>query len=681
MKADHLAYARAVSVSLLGLALQLVLGLALLIYGVLGKDHAAVSGAYIVLLLAVPWLALAIVFDQHRRERLEHMEAQTLAATQARQTSVFEGAGDELRVAARRLAWMHRFLMPAVSLLVAGSLLAVGIVRVMSGHALVEPDQFVAPTSRGWALAIGVAMGVIGFVFARFVSGMAKQPIWQNLRGGAGASVGAALIGLALIVGQLVQLAGIDAVLRHLQQVVPALAVVLGVEILLALVLNIYRPRKVGEVPRPAFDSRILSFIASPDRIAQSVGGAINYQFGVDVTGTWAYQLVARVALGLVLVGAAVVWLMTTLEVIEPNQRALRLRNGALVSEVGPGLYPKLPWPVEVFPTEETTVSRRVDLMTLAPTLAGPILWTNDHQTEEVYAIVQPTAKLPANDGRVGTSGVSQAEQDATRDIALVAVEIPLEYVISDLTKWDRFAAPEARENLLKAVARREAFAYLATLNEDELLGAGAVKAGVELRRLVQARFDQMESGAKVLSMNIEGVHPEREASKGFEQVVSDEQRGQGALEQGRTIAIRTLTESAGSVDLARRITQEIAGLSAMRARGAAEAELVAQESRIEDLIMQAGGAAGVLIERARAQRWQLHMAARGRTEAYGGQLAAYAAAPALYRANLYFQMLRDVWRDARVYITPAEPWVTLDLKDVDTGANVLSAPSAEQPR
>jgi membrane protease subunit HflK len=679
MKADHLGYARAVSVSLMGLALQLVLGLVLLIYALVGKDHAALSGSFLVLLLALPWLALAIVFDQHRRERLEHMEAQSLAAAQAREASVFETNAEDLRVAARRLAWMHKFLMPGFSLLLAGSMIAVGMVRTSSGHALVGPDQFVAPVSRGWALAIGVILAVIGFVFARFVSGMAKQAIWQNLRGGAGASVAIALVGLAMIAGQLAQMAGIDAIQRHLQQVLPAVGVLLGVEVIFNLLLNLYRPRKSGEVPRPAFDSKILSFVASPDRIAESVGGAINYQFGVEVTGTWAYQLVARVALALVLLGAGVVWLLTTLEVVEPNERALRLRNGALQGEVGPGLYAKLPWPFEQFPSERTTVARRVDLMTPPPVTTGAILWTNDHQVEEIYALVQPTRKTPtASVGATATPAAADAE--INRDIALVAVEVPLVYTISDLVKWDAFAAPGARENLLRSIARREVYTYFAGFTEDDLLGAGAAKASTGLRQRLQQRFDEANAGVRVMSANLESAHPERESAKFFEQVVSGEQKGVGATEQAKTAAIRKLTEAVGSVELARRITAEIDGLSKARDRGAGEAELAAAEGRIEDLIMQAGGSAGVLIERARAERWQRHMAARGRVEAYDGQLAAYAANPKLYRADLYFQTLRDLWREARVVITPVDPWITLDLKDVSTGANILSAPSADAP-
>ena len=49
MRADYLSYKRATHRSLIGLAIQLALGLALLLYGILGRDHAAKSASIYVL--------------------------------------------------------------------------------------------------------------------------------------------------------------------------------------------------------------------------------------------------------------------------------------------------------------------------------------------------------------------------------------------------------------------------------------------------------------------------------------------------------------------------------------------------------------------------------------------------------------------------------------------------------
>jgi len=672
MKADYLSYSRASSVSLLGLLLQLITGLVLFIYAVIVGDHAALSGAILILGGSVVWLCLAVVFDQHRRERVEAVEAESLAGTVSRQASVFETNADDLRLAAKRLSWMHRILIPTVGIILAISMMGLGAWRLQSGLQLVDPDRFQEPTERGWALALGLGLALIGFIFGRFTSGMAKQKVWANLRAGASASVATALVGLALAAGHLVHLAGPNVVLRVLQVAIPGFMIFLGAETVLNFLLDLYRPRRAGEVPRPAFDSRVLSFIASPDRIAESLGGAINYQFGVDVTGSWAYRLLSRSVLGLVLIGAAVLWLLTGLEQIEPHERAIRVRMGANAGEVGPGMYLKLPYPLEVLDSEGATSVRRMDLMTGKSATDGPILWTNEHKVTEVYALVQPTPR--------GLAGAATAA--GAQDIALVAVEIPLVWRIKDLGKFEVMAAPAARENFLAATARREIMRHMAGFNEDELLGRGraAISDGLQVR--VQQRFDELNTGVEVVFCKVEGVHPEREAAKVFEKVVENEQKGQGAIESGQTERIKTLTEAVGSVALAGQITQELAKLRSMsEAKDAADA-IAEQTIKVESLLMQSGGKAGAAIEAARSERWTKHMLARGRADGYFGQLAAYRAAPALYRAGLYFEMLRDVMKDARVFITTDEIpdlRVNMDLKDTGVGTNVLSAPTPDQ--
>ncbi|MFN0010322.1 MAG: SPFH domain-containing protein [Phycisphaerales bacterium] len=680
MKADSLSFSRATGVSLLGLTLQVAIGTGAVVYGILARDTAGLHAGYLILSGGLVWLCLALVFDQHRRERLEAMETDALAAGGAGgigRTSVFDSAAEELHVAARRLAWMHRFLMPAASLVLATVQVTLGLSLLRASLKGIGPDVFVAPAQRGWAVSVGLGAAVVGFVFARFVSGMAKQPAWANLRGGAGAAACTALVGLLLGLAHFLQYVGSDWMLRHLAPAMDGLMILLGVETFLNFLLNLYRPRKQGEVPRPAFDSRFLSFIASPDRLAESVGGAISYQFGVDVTGSWAYRLLSRSVLLLGVVVALVLWGTTALEQVEPHEQAVQVRTGRMMGVAGPGLHAKWPWPFEVFESQATTSLRRDDLMTGTPVNAGPILWTNDHKTEEVYAIVQPTPlsaqAASGGGGGAGGGGASEAGVSAVRDIALVAVEVPLIWRINDLAKFDAFADPATRDGWVKAAARGEVVRYLASLNEDQVLGGGRTEASNEMRRLVQARLDTMGAGIEVVFAGLEGVHPDKEAAKYFEAVVENQQQGQGAIEQGRTRAIETLTEAVGSVDLARQIAAEIDKLDSMR--GQPQAQMDAQTLVVEDLVMKAGGKAGAAIERARADRWTRHMTERGRAEAYVGQSAAYQAQPEVYKAALYFQMLKDLMAGARVFITPPDPWIILDLKDVDTGGNVLANP------
>lgn len=210
MRPDHLAYKRATAISLWGLALQLASAAAILIYAIFARDHAATTVAATVAIASLVWIGLALVFHQHTLERLEAIENEALEA-EAGASSVFDQSADDLRVAARRLAWMHRILVPIISILVGVAYLALAFVRFLSAERVVDPDVFRAPVLTGWAIAVGLTVAVLAFVFARFVAGMAKQSAWSNLRAGAAASAGATVLGLGLAIAHFIAFLGSDA--------------------------------------------------------------------------------------------------------------------------------------------------------------------------------------------------------------------------------------------------------------------------------------------------------------------------------------------------------------------------------------------------------------------------------------------------------------------------------------
>lgn len=678
MKADHLTYTRAAIISLWGLAIQIAMGLALLIYSLSAKsggaDHATFYGAVFVLFGVPVWLTLAIVFDQHRRERLEALEAETLDAASSREASAFASSSEDLRVAARRLAFMHRFLVPAVSLLLGVGLVAIAYYGFTTGLGRVgfekTGDQFVKPKGREWAIAIGISLAVIGFVFARFVSGMAKQRVWANLRGGAAYVVGTSLIGVALVVAQFIDVAGSDLALRYLQLVIPAFAGLIGVEIFVSFLLNLYRPRKPGEVPRAAFDSPILSFVASPDRIAKTIGEAISYQFGVDVTGSWAYRVVARSVALLVLFGGVVLWALTVVSVVGAGERGLLIRNGAFVRVVGPGLHLKWPWPIEVIDRYNVGVnvgsdgSPGMNLANAPPgSKVGVILWTNEHNKDESYSIVKASASASST---IGTSATSSGD-DGTRDVALIKTEIPLIYMVKDVTAFEQFAAADTREELIKAIAQREIWPYLATLSEDDLLGPKRDEASTNLSKRVQAALDRAKTGVEIVFCGIEGVHPPRETAEAYEKVVNTSVIEERVTDEARAEEIQTLTNAAGGVQLARQIVGEINALTKLQDQKVGEQAIGEQERKIDDLLAKANGKAGQTLSTAKSDRWQRHMTERGRAEAYTGQIVAYRANPELFKASLYFTTLAEAVSGVRLYLVPDDiPDLrpVIDLKD-----------------
>jgi regulator of protease activity HflC (stomatin/prohibitin superfamily) len=563
-----------------------------------------------------------------------------------------------------------------VSLIYGAALIGVGIWRFYVGRAVLKPDAFHSSGTAGVVISLALGVAFVGFVFARYVAGMAKQPVWAHLRAGAGVAVGAALFGLLTVIVQFIDKWGPSEPAQWLHVVWPVVMVVLGVEVVLSFLFGMYSPRKAGEFPRPALDSKILSFVAAPDRIAASIGDALNYQFGFDVTGNWFYQLLTRSVASLILVGVLVVWLLSCVGIVEPNEQGLRIRMGKKIGEtLMPGPVVKLPWPFETIQTYKTTIVRRLDLGGKEPDMKGnkAILWTNDHGVAEEYFMVRPAAE---------DAGAVEPDADATtpKDVYLAVVELPLYYVIEDYAKFDALGTPEQVEETLRAIGQREAMSLLATMQIDDVLGTGRESIAARLKKRLSDEFAKLGgqgSGVSVVYVGVEGVHPPREAAPAFEDVVKASHMRAGQIQSAQKDADTKVIEVAGATRTAATIVKAIDELNALMDAKAAEDKVRAKQEEVEKLVIVAGGTAASKIQDARAARWTRHMTARAASDAFVGQIAGYRAAPDVYVTKVYFDTMKEALRDARLYIVTMDGATHIDtnLEDMTTGGSMFNAP------
>lgn len=685
---DYVAYQRAVGVSIFGLVVQLMLGGGLLVYSAITNDWAVRPVAYPILLGALVWLSLALVFHQHKLERLEALEAEAFQDSDASAASVFEGVAADQQVQQNRLRWMHKWLLPAVSVVLALSFVLTGVAvgggetpEITSVSTSIDSSEDTGlPGQTGFAMALGAVMAVVGFIFARFVAGMAKQPIWMLLNGGAAASVGASLFGLLIALAHFMPASLQTAwLLENMPTIVSIALYVLGAEVALNFLANLYRPRQTGQYLRPAFDSRVLAYVAAPDRLAESISGAINYQFGFNVSSTWFYKLLSRWLAALTVVAAGLVWAMTGIAVVEPDERGLLLRGGTLASEepLQPGVTLKRPWPfdrVVRFPaTAINTITvgsvKEIDTNT-------PLLWTDPDDPAERFYIVQPSSSAERED-----------ETDSgPRDLSLVTFEVNVQYLVRDLVSYYQLAqdgdedAREAnRQRLLRAVAEGAVTSFVSQYSVDEVLAGSSGGVGEELQRTLQTRFDTIDAGVDVVFAGLIGAHPAGIVSEEFEKLVSADPVREALIAIARAEATETMSAAVGRVDLARQIIAALHEIDDLREGGADASEIRSQELAVEALVLQAGGAAAEQIEEARAERWKTVMDERGRASRILGQRAAFNSAPRVYLSTLFLQSLRGASAGGRVMVVPPELDLVLDkietAQDFDFGA----APTEEQ--
>lgn len=680
MRVDHHAYRKATRVAVFGFLLQLAIALTLLIFGILSADTVFRFAAFYAFGGLLVWLSLIAVFYQHTQERLEALEQDELAANLAASGSVFESREGE-QVAARRLRLMHGWLMPVVSVLVAAylGLGAAGMLRHLGGldDPSIAGSDFLLTNEMGWALAVCLAFAAVCFIFSRFVAGMARFAAWQNLRGGAGYMVGNALVMVAAAVGIIFRFFDNPKVMLWVAYAIPGFMLLLVVEIAIHFVLNVYRPRIPGEVPRPAFDSRVLSLLAAPESIVRSLNEAVNYQFGFDITSSWGYQLMLRSFGWLLLFGALVIVFLNTMVVIEPQQQAIRLRGGRLIGAVhDSGVMWKLPWPFET--AEIIDVGRVRNLALTAQRIKEKEpdvqVWS-----EKIETVGEIDPFIVGGSWRAGGAVADTATGAALGDrYGLVDVEMSLLYRVktgglmdylnfaSD-TQTRRRSAP-MRDAALKALALRTITTHLSGVTLDDVVAGRRGQIIDSLRDQIQAAYDDMRTGVEVIAVNVPMLRPAGNVATYYDDYAIAKEQREETVAKARESVSSSLAFWIGDPERAPEIIAAIDRYNALREeRGADDQAVIDLRIDVERMLAETGGALAQDIARAEAERWIELLQTRADVYVQRGQLSAYHAAPRLYTQREIMRVLAEIDNRRKYVFVGVDPdriSVDVELKE-----------------
>jgi regulator of protease activity HflC (stomatin/prohibitin superfamily) len=701
MRIDQYAYQQATRIAGLGLVLQAVVTLALLLVGRLLGSTAFSSAVAFGVAGCVGWAVLVVLFHQHRLAALEAAEAEELGASRAASTVFDSERSSDGRVAARRLQLMQRVMLPVASLAIAGFLGWTGVATVAYVNSLSLPPgpdvpdvaRFSVGASTGWQLAVCVGLALAAFIFSRFVAGMARQPAWQNLRGGAGFMVATALVLTAIAGGLVATALGKAKVLEPIVLAVGCAQVAFAAEVVLNLVLGLYRPRRAGDNPRAAFDSRVLGLVAAPDSIVRSINEAVNYQFGFDITSSWGYQLLLRSTAWLLALGAGALVLLSCVVVVPPGQQAVRLRGGAIVGEpCESSVMLKWPWPLETALVEDVGRIRTLALGPKPLKVQKVNVWEDDETRDSdryPYLVAAPEVPAELKDGAPGARDADSpdaASREVSQRFALVDADVVVDYRIAPggLLDWLELSADTRvrrtgtamRERLLRGIALREVTLHMSTQPLDSVLAPRGDSLVRTLRERVQAAFDAARTGVEVVALQVPALRPPVGEGVGmFEEVSIDVQNARKLREEAERTARATMAAIAGSPERAAEIVAAIEAVDrAEREQGPEAAAPLRAEA--ERLVAGSTGAAASVIGAARARRWAIVMGAAGDSAEVLGQAPSFRAAPELYKQFRTMQVLGRALSGVRVkYVlgpgVPGRAEIDMTMKQAESGLNL----------
>jgi len=520
------------------------------------------------------WFTALLIFQQRALAALERMDLEELrrekAATGGGQ-ALFEGEGGEAlryHVAETRLQWMQRWLLPALGLLTALYLIGAGVFRWTVLPSGLASEQWGALQSIPLTMIALTIIMLLLFLFSRFTSGMGRVAEWNLLRACGSYMLGSALGALALIIALGVHLyAGTSAWERGLAYAFPVLMVLLGAEMLLNFVLDIYRPRAPGTESRAAFDSRLLGLIAEPGGIASTIAEAMNYQFGFQVSQTWFYQLLQRACVPLAAVGLLALWLLTAIVVVQPHERCIVETFGRQVNAenpLGSGLHWKWPWPISMarkYNTEQlhqiVIGFRQYDaepVLEGGPDAGDVVQWVDrQHMGRDHFDFIVPPSRLsppgmgtdqePAEEPALGGPQERTGERVP---VDMIRMDVVVQYRVraADLPKYTQ--QTEAPERILRNVAWAEVARFTATCTVDALLGERRASGAQVLRKRIEQQVAARGLGLDIVWVGIENAHPETSVAKAFRNVVKAEQESIGEVRKALVQENETLARVAG---------------------------------------------------------------------------------------------------------------------------------------
>jgi membrane protease subunit HflK len=638
--ADQSTYRTATTAAIAGLVIQLLLAVATGLVGIWAGSPAIQAVGWHVLGGLPIWVILALIHQQHRAERTEALAAEKLSAQDATTAAIFGDTSDELQLARSRLERLYGWGLPGVSFAVACYLIGVG--AWLLWRLAARPADAAIPTLAADCNPVGLmfaagGLAFVAFVAARWMSGFSRVRAWQLLRGGASYLMSCFVLTALIFVGAAIAaIVGDRGLFAWLAMAIPVLMILVGAEILLTALLAAYRPRRPGEIPRPAFDSRVLGLLTAPDSLGQVMGELINYQFGVEVSRSWAWRLLGRALTPLTIFAGLVLAALSAIVIVGPDEQGVILRFGALERAPLPaGIHFKLPWPVETAATYPTgkvlqlTVSS--DLLG-RPKAADALLWTG-------------------GDDKAATMGVEyflcgpEAEAVAAGGMALVMADVIVQYRVGDLVRF--LEGSLSPREAISVVTQQEVGRYFSGHGIDVLLSASRTRAGAELRGRIQERLDRMGLGFEIVDVALAAIQPPAgKVARAFHRQIGAQQHRETLIQDARKSEIATLAKVAGSVDRSRQIDRAIQELDRLRQSaappGAADPRLAAQELEIERLLGEARGEAAERIHAARAYRWRRAVGELTARDRFAGEMLAFEAAPGYYRTRRYLDVLAE---------------------------------------
>ena len=595
------------------------------------------------------WVVVLLHGRQRRLAEAEREEMEELKRTRVSEEIFQEQELDRMR-AHSALSIFERYMEPAFSVMLAAGL---GFLCYWNLRGVLNLGGTVA-SDKTLAVVMGMAIvSFFGFLLGKYAVGLAHAPETRLLRAPGSYVMGNVVGSLLLMAAMIMVHFGVRWPEAIVSYALPVVMGLIALEILLNLVLNIYRPRMPGREARPAYDSRLLNLVAEPGDVLKTVAATLDYQFGFEISETWFYRFMARAIVPLIVVQVLLLWGLSCVVSVGPGEIAFIERfgcprvtdadraNGLKATVFGPGYHLKLPWPLENQRVHADMIySKEVGKILNEPgarTPEGPPPGGPDQQitpmTDENFILwkelhVDPKVGKEADflvPSETAIEGVKAPALNLVRLMPRIHYRIKRKAGTDEVDPsaaydfYYRHADPDA---LIESLAYQVTCRIAASQNFLKWIHIERGKVSDRFAAALQAALDESQMGVELVYAGMPAVHPPAETAKDFEDVISAYEQKETKIHEGDRDASRKVNEAKGK--------------------------------------------SAQTINEAQAYHYRLQKVSQAERDRFLVQVQAWRKAPEVYRYRSYFSAVEDVLEGHKLYIVPInkEEVQIIDLQD-----------------
>jgi len=304
-----------------------------------------------------------------------------------------------------------------------------------------------------------------------------------------------------------------------------------------------------------------LALLFAGPSLAESVETTLGRHLNITFSCGQALKTFLPLAERLALVALSILWILTSVVLVQPSQKALLKRFGRVnAAALEPGLHFKLPWPLESVTLHTPSLVRHVNVGFTPDPKQKDIIWTKSHARENFNLLLD-------------------------RGTQMISIDLQVLYKIRSISdyhcNW---------QNPLEGIS---AFAYRALLRDtvastfDEIMVRDRALFTEALRKDTQNQLDRFGTGIEIVDMVILALHPPMEIAQSFEDVISSQIDRKTSVLEARSFDNYTLSLARSEASRTRTQAQgyEVSRVSAARAETQAFLDRLEGFEKAPDLV------------------------------------------------------------------------------------------------